>query len=218
MRIRENPTFDIKTGRFLYCDAEYEDFGPKVLMKGGTDEAKQNMATANTENSQLFNQGQQEQQQILPFLKSEMTNPLGFGQQGTNEMLSAGGEAASGAVGGATEAANLRASRMGNPSSTASIIDAASRAAGQQQSTNALDVNKANLQEKLAQQQAGEQGISSLSAGNIGESLSALGLSNQSLDAYIKAAANTNPLNEIGSFIGDLGKGVGAAATGILGV
>lgn len=190
---------------------------PRAMNKGGSQEAQANVAKGDVYSQNLMNQGQAEQNQILPFLQSEMTNPQGFGTQGVNELETAGGEATSGALGQAKEAANLRASRMGNPSSTASIIDAASRAAGQQQSTNALDINKANLQEKLNQQQAGEQGIASLSAGNIGESLSSLGLSNQAVNSYIQAMQNTNPLNEFGTFIGDIGKGVGAAASGILG-
>lgn len=217
MRITLNPVFDIESGRRISHDGQYEYDGPVAEMKGGTEQAQANINTANQENQQLMQQGQAEQNQILPFLSSEITNPQGFGTTGVNELETAGGQATSGALGQATESANLRASRMGNPSSTASIIDAAARAAGAQQSTNALDVNKSNLMEKLNQQQAGEQGIGALSAGNIGESLSSLGLSNQAVNSLIQAKANTNPLNEIGGFIGDIGKGVGAAATGILG-
>ena len=115
-------------------------------------------------------------------------------------------------------ASRLRASRTGNPSSSGSIIDAASRAAGQQQSNNALGVNEANLGEKLNQQQAGAQGIAGLSSGNIGESLSALGISNQAVNDYTNAYKATDwqaDLGAIGGLIGDVGKGVGAAATGI---
>ena len=191
---------------------------PRAMNKGGTSEAQQNIKTANADNAQLFQQGQQEQAQVLPFLNSEMTNPAGFGTQGTNELMTAGGEATSGAVGNATEQANLRASRTGNPSDSASIIDAAARAGGQQQSTNALDVNKANMQEKLAQQQAGASGISAMGAGNIGESLSALGLSNQAIQDYMKAYTDNNSFGAIMSDIGGVGKAATGVATGISGV
>jgi hypothetical protein len=217
MRITLNPTFDIETGELISHDGQYEYGGKCEFLKGGTAQAQQNINTANNENSTLFNQGQQEQAQILPFLQQEMTNPQGLGASGRNELLTSGGEATSGALANAKEEANLRASRTGNTASTASIIDAATRAGAQQQSTNALDVGKADLQTKLAQQQAGEQGIASLSGGNIGESLSALGLSNQAVDDYIKAYSANNPLTTISNAIGAVGKGVGAAATGILG-
>jgi hypothetical protein len=215
MRITLNPTFSIETGELISHGGQWEHEGYCIFLKGGTAQAQKNIDTANNENSQLFGQGQQEQAQILPFLQQEMTNPQGIGEAGRNQLLTAGGEATSGALANAKEEANLRASRMGNPASTASIIDAATRSGAQQQSKNALDVNQLDLQTKLAQQQAGEQGIGALSSGNIGESLSALGLSNQAVDDYIKAYSANNPLTTISNAIGAVGKGVGAAATGI---
>ena len=128
---------------------------PRAMNKGDMSQMMQNANTANAENTQLTNMGIGAEQQVLPFLQSEIANPQGFGQQGVNEMLTAGGQAASGATGQATEAANLRASRSGNPSSTSSIIDAAARAGMQNQTNNANNVNIQNLQEKLKQQQAG---------------------------------------------------------------
>lgn len=186
---------------------------PRAMNKGGASQAQNNIATGDIASKNLMNEGQTEQNQILPFLTQEMNNPQGFGQTGLNELETAGGEAVSGAVGAGDEAARLRASRTGNPSSTASIIDAVARAGGQQQSTNALDVNKANLQEKLAQQQAGEQGIAGLSSGNIGESLAALGLSNQAVNDYITAKNNTSVPSIIGKLFG--GGGGGAVGGGM---
>lgn len=186
---------------------------PRAMNKGGTSEAQSNIAKGDTYSQNLMNEGQTEQNQILPFLSSEMTNPQGFGTTGTNELLTAGGQATSGALGQAEEAANLRASRSGNPSSTGSIIDAAARSSGQQESNNALGINEANLQEKLAQQQAGEQGIASIASGNIGESLSALGLSNQAVQEYITAANNTNPVTQFAKLTG--GGGGGAIGGGM---
>jgi hypothetical protein len=217
MRIRVNPAFNIETGELLTHSGEYEHSGPVILFKGGTSQATANMNTANAEQSTLQNMGLNEENQVLPFLSSEMTNPSGFGQQGVNELMTAGGEATSGALGGAKEAAQLKASRTGNPSTSSSIIDAAARAGMNQQSNNALGVNEANLKEKLAQQQAGEQGIASLGEANIGESLSALGLSNQAVQDYISAYSQNSPMNTIPAMIGNVGKGVGAAAAGILG-
>jgi len=194
-----------------------------VLMNknSGVDAAEANNATANSLQNTFAQQGQAEQAQVLPFLNQEMLNPQGFGQQGVNELQTAGGQAVSGAVGNANQAANLRASRSGNASSTGAIIDAASRGGMQQQSNNALGINTANLQEKLAQQQAGEQGIASLSSGNIGESLQSLGLSNQAQQGITQAyTAGGGAMGAFGTVLGDLGgigTGVGAAAKGITG-
>ena len=190
---------------------------PRAMNKGGTTQASQNMATANAENTSLLNQGQAEENAVLPFLKNEVTNPSGFGTTGVNELQTAGGEAVSGAVGAGNEAANLRASRMGNPSSTASIIDAVARGGAQAQSGNALDVNKANLQEKLNQQQAGAQGLSALSAGNIGESLSALGLSNEALNSYINAYKANSPVSTIEGLMGAAGSAAKSIGEGVAG-
>lgn len=191
---------------------------PVSMNKGGTAQAQNNINTANAENTQLYNEGQQEEQQVLPFLQSEMTNPAGLGAKGRNDLLTAGGEATSGANANAVEQATLRASRSGNPASAGSIIDAATRSGMQQQSKNALDVNQADLQTKLEQQQAGAQGLGALSSGNINESLSSLGLSNSAVEDYIKAYAANSPVTEISSLLGAAGsaaKGIGEGVAGV---
>lgn len=219
MKITINPTFSMETGELIAHDGQYEYSGQIQEFKGGTSQAQTNINTANGLQDKFATMGEQEQQQILPFLTNEMNNPQGFGEAGVNEMITAGGEATSGALGGATEEANLRASRIGNPSSSASIIDAASRNAGKQQSDNLLETHLANLKEKLSQQQAGEQGIAELSSGNIAESLSALGLSNEAVKNYIEAYKNTGgPLGGFSQAMGNLSSGLGSLgrmATGV---
>lgn len=180
---------------------------------GGKSQALTQLGTAQGLESTYANDATNAQNEILPFLNSEVTNPVGFGQTGVNELLTQGGQATSGAVGAGDEAAKLRASRLGNPSSSASIIDAVSRAGASQQSNNALNVNTDNLQEKLKQQQAGESGIASLGTGDMNAALGSLGLGNSATNSYIQASANTNPLNAIGGIFGDLagiGTGIGA--------
>jgi len=186
---------------------------PIAMNKGGTTQAQQNINTANTENAGLYGQGEAAQNEILPFLTSEVTNPQGFGQTGVNELQTAGGEATSGAVGAGNEAALLKASRSGNPSDTGSIIDALARTGAQQQSKNTLGINTSNLQEKLSQQQAGAQGIESMGNSDIKAALDALGLSNEAVSDYTKAYQTTNPLTLISGITGaagGIGQGIGA--------
>ena len=47
---------------------------PRAMNKGGTTQASQNMATANAENTSLLNQGQAEENAVLPFLKTRVRN------------------------------------------------------------------------------------------------------------------------------------------------
>lgn len=206
-------------------DMTYRDFDawlveqaralPAPMNKFGTKQAQANSGTATGLENTYAGDATATQNEILPFLNQEVTNPQGFGVTGTNEMLTAGGQATSGALGAADEEAKLRASRMGNPSSSASILDAASRSAMKQQSSNALGVDTANLKEKLARQQAGASGISALSSADTKAALDALGLNNQSVQDWTGAYNATNPLNMITGILGNvgtLGQGVGAAA------
>ena len=68
---------------------------PRAMNKGGTSQAQTNITAGDTAFDQLGAEGQAEQADVLPFLQSEMTNPAGFGTQGTNELLTAGGQATS---------------------------------------------------------------------------------------------------------------------------
>lgn len=215
MRITINPVFDIETGKLVAHDGQYEYAGPVALAKDGTAQAQNNINTATGLESTYAGDATQANNEVLPFLNSEMTNPQGFGQTGVNELNTAGGQAVSGAVGAGDEAANLRASRTGNPSSSASIIDAITRSGAQQQSNNALGVDTANLKEKLAQQQAGASGIAAQGGQDLNAALSALGLNNGAVGDYTKASEASNPLNMIEGILGAAGKGAEGIGAGI---
>jgi hypothetical protein len=211
--ITVNPSFDLQTFELVAHDGQFEYCGPVAECKGGMEQAQQNINTADKLSSGYATQEQGIQNQLLPFLTAETTNPQGFGTQGTNELLSSGGQAVSGAVGAGDEAAKLRASRLGNPSSSGSIIDAVARSGMQQQSDNALGINTENLGEKLKQQQAGATGLGELGGKDMSAALSSLGLSNNAIEDYTKAySATGGPLGPFGQAISNLGQGVGGIA------
>lgn len=188
---------------------------PIPVNKFGTQQAEANSKTASGLENTYSADATQAQNELLPFLNSEMTNPQGFGQTGVNELNTAGGQAVSGAVGAGDEAAKLRASRMGNPSSSASIIDAVARAGGQQQSNNALDIGTANLKEKMAQQQAGAQGVGALGSEDLNAALGALGLNNGAVNSWSDAYKVSSGPAVAGSILSDIGKGAGAVGAAI---
>ena len=190
----------------------YEYDGPVASAKGGTGMASQNFNTANAMNQGLYGQAESLQGQLLPFLQQEMLNPQGMGPQGVNQLVTSGGQAVSGELGQAREAASLRASRMGNPSSTAAIEDAATRAGLRQQSNNILGINEEDLKLKLAQQQAGAQGLGALGAQDLNAALSSLGLSNQAVSDYTAAWKASNPMQMIDQATQAVGNLGGAAA------
>lgn len=143
----------------------------------GTD--KQNAATGQEWGSQYNQEGQDTLGAVSPFLKNEMTDPTGLGPQTVAEMKTQGGQIASGGVGAATEAANLRASRTGNTAATSGIIDAAARAGMGTESGVASGVDIENAKLKEQQRQAGAGGLESLYGKETANALSSLGLSNQ---------------------------------------
>ena len=188
---------------------------PVPVNKFGTDQAKTNSGTATGLESQFSTDATAAQNELMPFLNSEMTNPQGFGSTGVNELNTAGGQAVSGAVGAGDEAARLRASRTGNPSSSSSIIDAVARTGAQQQSKNALGVDTANLQEKLKQQQAGAGGIADIGNTDLKAALDALGLNTGAVNSWTDAFKATNPINEIGTILGAVGQGAQGVGSGV---
>lgn len=117
---------------------------------------------------------------LAPLFQNEIANPQGFGELGLNQLQTAGGQATAGAVGAGNEAANLQASRSGNPASSSSIIDAIARSGMKQQSNNALDIGMENEKAKMAQQGQGYAGFSALGAQDQG---AALGYANQATTA-----------------------------------
>lgn len=203
-RIVVNPVLNMETLQWEGNDGVYFYDGPVADFKGasGTEQANEKTAQnwANTNNANAS----QIQGEMLPFYQSEVTNPQGFGQQTLNEMGTSAGQATSGAVGGAIDAAKLNASRRGNTGNISSIIDATTRAGGKMNADSALDVALKNAQLKQAQQQSGIAGMGGLESQDVNASLSSLGLSN--------TAANDVAQQSQAAFSSIFGPLVGGAA------
>ena len=81
-----------------------------------------------------------------------------------------------------------------------------------QQSNNILGINEEDLKLKLAQQQAGAQGLGALGAQDLNAALSSLGLSNQAVSDYTAAWKASNPMQMIDQATQAVGNLGGAAA------
>jgi hypothetical protein len=178
------------------------------MSKGSAENAAGNTGLGRQEFTDLNNRSTDVYNRLFPFLNSEMHNPQGYGpgyikevNQGTNDMRTTSGQATSGALGQATEAATLLGSRTGNTAAMPGIIDVASRNAAKQQSNNLLDIDatKQNLllqneKEKALQRQQGASGEAGLYGDSLHGALAGLGLSNDAIGEWTKgkSAANDN--------------------------
>ena len=176
MRVTTRAEYDWNGNLLKWEGYDYD--GEVALAKGGQQVTAQNAKGAQTNSTAEQGNATADYNTLLPLFQQEATNPTGLGQLGLGALTTAGGEATAGALGAGKEAATLRASRAGNPSSTASIIDALGRSAMNQQSNNALKTGMENEQVKLGQQQAGLSGIENLGNESQNAALNYLGLSN----------------------------------------
>lgn len=186
MRIYSKVVRDIESGRII--EADFFDYDGPVAFAKGSGYAQGNMNTANNLENQYSGQALGINAGLIPVYQSEITNPIGFGQQAVTQMKTEGAQTAAGAQGAADEQARLAAARTGNNAALPSIQDKLARSATSAANQNALGVDIANTQAKLAQQQSGISGLSALGAEDTGAGLNALGLSNQALNEYMQAA------------------------------
>lgn len=206
MRISTRVVIDSETLRVLERDS-YEYSGPVALCKGDAakNQALSNASTASANSNTLFGEGQTAQNELLPFLNSEMTNPSGFGQPALNMMTTQAGQATSGSLGNTEQQAKLRAARTGNTAGESAIISAAGRNAAGDLTNADTGVQVENAQEKLKQQAAGAAGMESLAGMDTNAALNALGVSNQGVNAW--GNANTAAWGPFESIMGDIGFG-----------
>jgi hypothetical protein len=159
-------------------------YGPVNKGNAAKGDALTNATTGQQGYGTLLGEGQAEQNDILPFLNQEVTNPQGLGQPTLNAITTSTGQATSGGLSDAAQKAKLQAARTGNPAAQSAIIANAARTGQNAQSNANLDTQVLNAQTKLKQQQQGAQGIEQLGALDTNAALEDLGLSNSAINAW----------------------------------
>ena len=124
---------------------------------------------------------------LVPQYKQMATNPQGFGAPAIADMTTASNQSLGGSnAAAAGEAAELGASNR-NLGSFAPAIAEASRAAGRQQSTNALGIKAGDIGLKQEQKQQGLAGLGGLQDQQNKNVLASLGLRDQSTNTLTEA-------------------------------
>ena len=185
MHVITRVVWDMETLEILERDMRPYD-GPWALAKGETGKGLgiQSGNAGLGQAAEDFATGQDAQQPLLPFLVNELQNPSGFGQPAVNAMTTQAGQAASGAVSGAKQNAELQSSRSGNPAAQSAIIANAARTGANAETNAATNVQVQNAMEKMKEQQAGAAGLGSLGATDLGDALKGLGVANEGADAW----------------------------------
>ena len=148
---------------------------------------------------------------LTPELQAQAAHPMGYTPQQKSAINTAGQQSAGGSMAGATGQGALLAARTRNAGAGANAIQQSGRNAGDELSRVATgtEVGSANLAN--AQQANAQRGLEGLNATELGGSLNALGLGNQSVGIAEQADAN-NPWVKLAQSALAAGGQVGAAA------
>jgi hypothetical protein len=208
---------DMETGEVLF-DRSYEYRGEWALCdRAAQKEAKQ---AAGTDATVAGNQGAAASQinsVLTPQLEKQATNPTGYNPTDLNSMLVASQQGAGGANSGITGQANLTAARTRNAGGFTNALDEAARVKNRQLSQNALGIQNQNANVKLDQQQSAQKALQGLYGTDTSAQLSAMGLVPGAVNSEVNAGNSGWLQNTEGimNSLGNLGKGVGDAATGL---
>ena len=153
---------------------------------------------------------------LFPTLQRNLINPQGFGKD-LGAINTASQQSIGGSVAGAVGQGNLQAARTRNAGGFAPALDEAVRSGQRQLSQNALGVQENNAYLKNEQQQGAIRALGSLYGENMGDTLRALGLSNESLGVSnqgLGVALGADKASPWTNFYDYLGKDVAGAITG----
>lgn len=177
--------------------------------RDAADASKKQVGIDNQRSNQLNDRANYVFGQVNPFLQGEMKNPQGFGPD-LAKMNTASQQSLGGGVAAATGQGNLTAARTGNVGMYAPVIGEAARAGMRQNSENSLKTEGLNAMEKKREQTEGASGLMHEGDANLQASLSALGLTTGSLQAWNAADQNTlanwmGPLQVVAQMAGGAG-------------
>lgn len=150
--------------------------------KGVKKDALANSGKANNLSDQANTNATSLYKTVNPVLTQEATNPHGFDPKDLSAMDTASEQSIGGATAGAVGEGNLEAARTRNSGGFQPAAAESARAGMRQNSTNAVTIQGNNALQKERERQAGISGLTSLYGSNSAQALSALGLSNESLD------------------------------------
>ncbi len=183
------------------------------MPKGVQKDALSNYGTATGQNKQLAGNAQNIYGSLAPQLEAQAAHPEGYTPQQKSAINTAGQQSAGGSMAGATGQGALLAARTRNAGAGANAIQQAGRQSSENLSNVATgtEVGSANLANQ--QQMNAQKGLEGLNQTELGGSLQALGLGNQSLGVADQAAAN-NPWMQLAKAGLGAGGQVGAAYAG----
>jgi len=198
-RVRDNPTFDIATGKFLHSDGEsfIEEF-PIRLDRDVQGKAKKDRQTAQDTASGYGSGAAQIGSSIIPGLERDANNPTGYDPTDLNNMLVSSQEAVGGSNAGVTGEANLAAARTRNAGGFGRVLDEAARIKGRQLSTNALNVQNENARLKQQKQQEARTGLEHLYGVDTSAQLGEGKLANEDLNTALEAGKSGWQQNAMG--------------------
>jgi hypothetical protein len=150
-------------------------------------QAKQSFKQAQGLTNQYAGNAQGTYGALSPELRQEAINPMGFTPLERSDMLTSSEQSLGGSQAGAVGAGNLEAARTRNVGGADAAIAEAARAAGRQQSTNALTTAAADTALKEEQRQAGLKGEEGVLGLETGSTLGALGAQTGATNALTEA-------------------------------
>lgn len=215
-RVRENPVFDIESGEFISCDAEYlvAEF-PIKCDRDIANQAKTNQKNATGTSNQYGAQASQIAGTVIPGEERDATTPTGYTAQQKQDQLVSGAEGAGGTEAAARGQAALTATRTGNAGGFADALQNVARQRMGQNVANSREVqqNSANL--ALEKQQQARNALQGYYGTDTSNQLKAMGLANDDLNAELKAKQQGWLQNTEGVVDTITGAAKGAGAMGI---
>lgn len=125
---------------------------------------------------------------INPIYSQMAAGGMGYTPQQKSDQLTASSQSLGGGVAGAVGQGGLMAARTGNAGGAAAALDDASRQAGVQQSSNALDVQNRSDQLATDNQRVGLSGLNSIYSGANGQADASLNTANQAAKPFWQQA------------------------------
>jgi hypothetical protein len=148
---------------------------------------------------------------LVPYLESQITNPMGFGPAAENAMLVQGLEGAGGAASGIAGEAGLRAARSRNVGGVSGVLDEAAREKMRTSAGIGLDVATKNAMLQQQQRSQAQQQLEQLYGTNVGAQLKAQSLVPEDINAWTNASKAGWLQNVTGTMgaIGEMAGGIG---------